>query len=521
MGDVDVFPEDIEWAAAMLQAPEASVLFTSITQEQVAALSLGLPADGAVVESLVFRHAHLGHLNPPGVRVLARGMVGNRSLQRLTICDDRIGNAECKDLGRVLATSRTLKHLTLHNTGIESVGAARLWRGLNSNGTLEELDLSGNPFGDRGLEPLGDLPHALHGLTKLDVSTCGVSARGVRSLSSHLDRESTLRTLVLNSNDLGDEGANEIGLLLEDNDVLQRLHMDSCMITDAGAGTLALALDAGNGALEELSLRYNRFGHTGGRGLVDAMREHRTLGSLVLEGNRVGVEVAKALVNALESRGVVTPTLSLQGLGINVEDMAKLMPSLVASTAIHALHLGIDQSTDADWSILRPLLVGTTALGGLHLRGAGIDDKQMAHLCHGLHANSTITWIDLGGNVFTDTGVVALATVISTSKTLAYTSLSSSYEFSERSGGVLLMALRNSVSMEHLDVEHTRISDEVMPLIEEALRQSRAKARKRVAAAVLHEIVERFALGNVETRLLDTMCEYAAANDDDDDDDDA
>jgi hypothetical protein len=104
---------------------------------------------------------------------------------------------------------------------------------------------------------------------------------------------------------MASEQPDYIHRLTENDPTLTKLILDGNSIGDEGAKAIARALET-NTVLTELFLSYNSIGDEGAKAIAQALETNTTLTTLWLSNNSIGVEGAKACLYALEFNSTIT-----------------------------------------------------------------------------------------------------------------------------------------------------------------------------------------------------------------------
>jgi Ran GTPase-activating protein (RanGAP) involved in mRNA processing and transport/predicted Ser/Thr protein kinase len=353
-------------------------------------------------------------------RLIAQIQNNDSTLTRLDLHDNKIGDAEAKELSAALKDNRTLTSLHLGNNKIGDAGAIALGTALKDNRTLTALHLGNNKIGDAGAIALGTALKDNHRLTILNLGNNKIGDAGTKELSIALTVNGTLTALDLSSNQIDNAGAGALGAALKDNRTLTILNLGNNQIGDSGAKGLSIALTA-NRTLTALDLISNQIGDEGAIALSVALKDNRTLTKLNLGNNQIGNAGAKGLSIALTTNR----TLTVLGLGSKIGDAGaqELGIALTANRTLTTLVLVNNQISDAglrelsafkDNGTLTVLdltnnqIVGSTRAGAL---GAVLKD------------NRTLTKLGLGNNQIL-TGVMYLDEVLKDNRILTSLDLS-------------------------------------------------------------------------------------------------
>ena len=272
----------------------------------------------------------------------------------------------------------SLKTLILNSCSITSEGAVQLSAGLAVNKSLTRLELWGNPIGDIGAASIGVAIKTNAVLEDLDISVCEITSEGAVQLSAGLAINKSLIVFELQENPIGDIGAASIGVAIKTNAVLEHLNIAWCEITSEGAVQLSAGL-AINKSLTRLKLFWNPIGDIGAASIGDAIKtnavleylgiayceitsqgcihiaaalsENSTLLVLIMQGNAIGVEGAKAMSEMLE-KNISLKELHLHEDHSYEEGVDVILSSLQQNTSLTVLCLSERYKRPADPRVL-------------------------------------------------------------------------------------------------------------------------------------------------------------------------
>ncbi len=210
-----------------------------------------------------------------------------------------------KILSRLEKNDKSLTKLNLWGNGIGDQGAKAIADVLETNTTLTKLDLWGNGIGDEGAQAIADVLETNTTLTKLDLTDIQIGAEGAQAIVGVLKTNTTLNELHLGDNSIGDEGAKKLADILETNTTLTKLNFQFNKIGDEGAKAIADVLET-NTTLTKLHLGNNQIGDEGAKKLAEALETNKTLTILDLSYNNIGDEGAKKLADVLETNTTLT-----------------------------------------------------------------------------------------------------------------------------------------------------------------------------------------------------------------------
>jgi hypothetical protein len=132
---------------------------------------------GVALESVSLVRCGVG---APGAAALGAALMlgANASLVALSLDCNALGDAGARALARGLLTNRSLKRLSLASCGLRAEGAFEVASVVNSTiGVLAAVDLSGNDIGLAGLQALSVAALYSKTLAELTLCNCGLSSR--------------------------------------------------------------------------------------------------------------------------------------------------------------------------------------------------------------------------------------------------------------------------------------------------------------------------------------------------------
>ena len=183
------------------------------------------------------------------------------------------------------------------NFGRRHISADRvpiLVESLQNNRSLYRLDLRNNPLGDQGILRLIPLLRSLPNLEILNLSYTQYGQTGAEILEEFLATNTTLGEVILSHNIT-------ISLIpvLRTNSTLTQVVLSWSNIDDEKAEEIAGALKL-SFSLRVLWLYKNNIGDQGAQALAEALKVNRSLTELSLGSNQIGDSGAKAIGKALK-----------------------------------------------------------------------------------------------------------------------------------------------------------------------------------------------------------------------------
>ncbi|CAF3923642.1 unnamed protein product [Rotaria magnacalcarata] len=244
----------------------------------------------------------------------------------------KIGNDETRFLADALENNKTITELNLSNNEIGDIGAQYLAHALRDNKTLTSL-IFGCDYRNNEEEKCLDIDWMFicdiisnETLTLLDLSGNEIGNTGAQHFATALQKNQTLTILNLESNRVQDDGMKYLAKVLENNKTLKRLDLaknpnDSCALVSAafqiqndpirstihlrsqkiGDDEVRFLADAFSGTemkFIELDLSDNEIGDVGAECLARVLQNNKTLKTLSLLHNRIGLIGLQCLLDA-------------------------------------------------------------------------------------------------------------------------------------------------------------------------------------------------------------------------------
>ncbi|KAM5272705.1 leucine-rich repeat-containing protein 45 [Ctenodactylus gundi] len=162
------------------------------------------------------------------------------------------------------------------------------------------LDLATQSLTMDTCRALGELLPSQAGVTELVLSDCMLSEEGATLLLHGLCANTVLRLLDLKGNNLRAAGAEALGKLLRQNRSIHSLTLEwnNLGMWDEAFATFCRGL-AANGTLRQLDLRNNQISHKGAEELALALQGQAALQQLDLRWNSIGLLGGRALAGCL------------------------------------------------------------------------------------------------------------------------------------------------------------------------------------------------------------------------------
>ena len=199
----------------------------------------------------------------------------------------------------------SLRTLTLYSCGITSEGAVQLSAGLAVNKSLTRLELKENPIGDIGAASIGNTIKTNAVLEHLEIGDCEITSEGAVQLSAGLAVNKSLTSLGLWGNPIGDIGAASICDVIKTNAVLEHLNIGYCEITSQGCIHIAAALSE-NSTLLRLEMEGNAIGVEGAKAMSEMLEKNISLKILFLHDDDSYEEGVDVILSSLQQNTSLT-----------------------------------------------------------------------------------------------------------------------------------------------------------------------------------------------------------------------
>ncbi|XP_059817093.1 NACHT, LRR and PYD domains-containing protein 3-like [Hypanus sabinus] len=344
------------------------------------------------------------HIQCEGIQRLGPGL---HKCQELSLGENKIGDSGVKLVSAALRNPKCkIQKLGLYRVGLTDSGAEDLVSALSTNPSLTELNLSGNELEDSGVKQVSAaLRNPECKIQKLRLGNVGLTDSGAEDLVSALSTNPSLMELDLSDNKLGDSGVKLVSAALRNPECkIQKLELYRIGLTGSGAGDLASALST-NPSLTELNLSGNELGDSGVQ-LVSAALRNPVCKIQKLRLKDVGLtdSGAEDLASALSTN----PSLTELYLGGNKlgDSGVKLVSAALRNPEckMQKLRLGYVGLTDSGAEELASALSTNPSLTELGLRWNSLTDRSVPALHRLILTLSSLEWIELFGNRFSETG---------------------------------------------------------------------------------------------------------------------
>jgi Ran GTPase-activating protein (RanGAP) involved in mRNA processing and transport len=187
-------------------------------------------------------------LNDEDIRIVINRAINNQQCTNLKLVDCQITPTGAKILADVLFNNKTLIRLSLSNNQLGDKGVQSLSNALSANdNSLKKLDLSQNDITDEGVDYLAQMLKTNTILTHLSLSNNRITDQGVQLLNDALqNRNKTLQVLSLTQNKLlTDACLHFIINIFQHNQSLKKLSINDCNLSKKGKDRLKRATHKG------------------------------------------------------------------------------------------------------------------------------------------------------------------------------------------------------------------------------------------------------------------------------------
>ncbi|XP_013399235.1 leucine-rich repeat-containing protein 45 isoform X1 [Lingula anatina] len=192
----------------------------------------------------------------------------------------------------------------------------------------QSLKLSSVSLSPKTCTVLGKVLATDHTFTEIKLADCMLNEDAVKSLAYGLAENVVCKRLDLKGNNVRGTGTEALARMLRHNKSLTSLCLEwnAMGMIDNSFGTFCEAL-AVNTTLKELDLRNNQISHDGAQELASALKRNTTLQAIDLRWNNVGIIGGRALLEALR-RNKTIYKLSLAGNNIPTDVLQSIDTAL-------------------------------------------------------------------------------------------------------------------------------------------------------------------------------------------------
>jgi len=278
----------------------------------------------------------------------------------LDLSGNNIGPIAMITLGEILKDPKcAFRRFNIAGNDIMDEGALYIIRGLKSNGTITDVDISQNMLTGDSAEILSDVARGLY-------------------RDGHKINDCVVKKIIISDNDFGTEGCRLLTKAFTSSN-FQHLEMANC---GAGASSARIIANAMRDVLTHwrvLDVRGNNLGRQGMNNMFWALRQNRSLRSLLMGENMAG-----PLLGSDED--------ALLGHGVAIQ---RALRANVVLRELDVSYSGIDSRGGIN--ILEAMVENYT-IRKISLRGNVLDDETQEALANFFRYNNVVEDVDLGEN---------------------------------------------------------------------------------------------------------------------------
>jgi Ran GTPase-activating protein (RanGAP) involved in mRNA processing and transport len=370
-------------------------------QEAILAPVLTALRDHPVLESLQVE----GLSSFTGIDALLRGK--NSQLKQFTIArfkgsiagEQMVGfESFMLEMGR----NTTILKMSISDVPLSHDNAQQLKGMLRRNTVLQDLYLGGNALGSTAFVEIASVLHRNTSIQGLDVTNNGlddlVAAKAIREL---LRRNKTITRFCMEENAFGSNVAAVkcIADGVRANTTLQELNLPSCELDDQGLSILAVSLGQQKRSLENLNLAANQITCSGLRALVNnATVALSAVTHLNLSSNYLLDEGASFLAEALQLQTLPSLThLCLFECDISDDGLMALLSALEENDTLYELDLGENVFSVQGCMALASSLPNIKGLRSIGFPWTTPDPSVMSALLEGFRKNTSLHFVNIVG----------------------------------------------------------------------------------------------------------------------------
>lgn len=322
--------------------------------------------------------------------------------EQITELNLEVSHLSLKDLdllAQALEKNDQLQSLDLSGNYLTAEAALPISRILKTNRSLKTLSLLSNNIGDKGIEILADSLIHNTSLTDLKLVNNNIGEVGAQVIAGILEHNQTLKKLYLAGNQVKKKGGIALAKVLTKSNSLTILDLSGGKIGNDATEDLALAL-IHNKSLTNLSLWDNEISEKGAIALGEALYRNHSLNSLIFRGNKLGKKGAQAFASALKKAHCSLHTLYFDYINPTDEELTIFAKSLATNRSLHTLILSNNSIGITGAKALFTALGSNTTLTTLDLsqnpiKATETETKAMIDL---LKKNQSLIELDIKGN---------------------------------------------------------------------------------------------------------------------------
>uniref|UniRef100_A0A674P860 Ran GTPase-activating protein 1 n=1 Tax=Takifugu rubripes TaxID=31033 RepID=A0A674P860_TAKRU len=240
-------------------------------------------------------------------------MLAGARLTILDLSDNAFGPDGVKGIEKLLKSSAcyTLQELRLNNCGMGVGGGKILAASLvecyeksSKEGaplSLKVFVAGRNRLENDGATALAQAFQMMGSLEEVHMPQNGINYPGITALAKAMQHNTGLRILNLNDNTFTEKGAVAMAQALKYLNSIQVINFGDCLVRPSGAVAIAESISEGQPILKELNLSFGEITEEAALEVARAIKDKSQLEKLDLNGNCLGVDGCKALIDSLES----------------------------------------------------------------------------------------------------------------------------------------------------------------------------------------------------------------------------
>eukprot|EP00339_Tiarina_fusa_P025541 CAMPEP_0117037982 /NCGR_PEP_ID=MMETSP0472-20121206/26760_1 /TAXON_ID=693140 ORGANISM="Tiarina fusus, Strain LIS" /NCGR_SAMPLE_ID=MMETSP0472 /ASSEMBLY_ACC=CAM_ASM_000603 /LENGTH=1428 /DNA_ID=CAMNT_0004748091 /DNA_START=29 /DNA_END=4315 /DNA_ORIENTATION=- len=386
-------------------------------------------------QSLKIVRISRNRISTQGMSAIFQKLAYSRTIEQIDfLCNDTDGSASvAKDLTRLFEVSTSLDHINFYKTRCSPFFTAETFHGLAQNRSVSELDLGSSRLGSATITNLGWAVARNHNIRKLHLENSEIGPFGAQLLSEAIydtqraieSREKALKVRDLTATeieeDLRPRGCNLELLNLSNNTfniveplqclALERLVALTTTIVDLNLSRCGLGVPAGEAlgkglrnhpSLTSLNLSGNKLEEYGVKKLCKGLHENSVLKTLDLARNSMSGRGASGVANLLSDPKCGIETLSLYGNFIGIEGARFIAASLESNATLTDLDIGLNRMRPKGVNAIALALQKNKTLKVLRLKQNFINDKAAMELGEVLQKQTSVTKLCVAGNQIKD-----------------------------------------------------------------------------------------------------------------------
>eukprot|EP00804_Cyclotella_cryptica_P024464 CCRYP_017568-RB/>CCRYP_017568-RB protein AED:0.03 eAED:0.03 QI:1933/1/1/1/1/0.81/11/100/1752 len=348
---------------------------------------------------------------------LWNALVNNHYVDRLSLRNSNIGDAQISSLAFALMDNSSISELWLENNNISSEGAEYLISTLEGNNAINEVRLDGNHIDPMLAEDIRSI------LERKSIAAYDQDDLGLIS-ERLMNDEPSLQRLNLSGMNIGSRNDALFDALAE-NTHLIALDLSSNELDDDCVSSLSLALME-NKSIRHLNLSSNFLTSEGAEYLITLLDTNTTLKSINLDGNDIEDGALREIDALLKKRQVVASSSISQS---SQSPLAGVVHSLQTNdpSLVELCLDGVDLTDCPETEAMIDALLGNVVVKRLSLNNTCFDDTLVASLSLSLVENNAITHIMLRDNLITNEGCEYLLGTLDSNTTVLHLDLSNNY----------------------------------------------------------------------------------------------